>query len=141
MLWRVNERRNVPLAKLAALKGVDVEFFSLQKGKLAEAELAELVSQNWDGPAIIDFTNELDDFADTAALMDNLDLIVTVDTSTAHLAGALGKPVWILVRFESDWRYLLEALLIAYGTRPQKSVGRRAQTIGTMWFGASGRIC
>ena len=107
-LWRVNERRNVPLAKLAALKGVDVEFFSLQKGKLAEEELAELVSQNWDGPAIIDFTNELNDFADTAALMDNLDLIVTVDTSTAHLAGALGKPVWILVRFESDWRYLLE---------------------------------
>ena len=40
--------------------------------------------------------------------MDNLDLIVTVDTSTAHLAGAMGKPIWILNQFDSDWRYLLE---------------------------------
>ena len=56
-------------------------------------------------PHLVDFTNELDDFADTAALIDNLDLIVTVDTSTAHLAGALGKPLWILNGFDSDWRY------------------------------------
>ena len=81
----------MPLVKLAVLKDIDVEFFSLQKGKVAEAELAELTSKNWSGPPIVDLTNELEDFADTAALMDNLDLIVTVDTSTAHLAGALGK--------------------------------------------------
>ena len=98
----------MPLVKLAVLKDIDVEFFSLQKGKVAEAELAELTSKNWSGPPIVDLTNELEDLADTAALMDNLDLIVTVDTSTAHLAGALAKPVWILNRFDSDWRYPLE---------------------------------
>ena len=47
------------------------------------------------------------DFADTAALIENLDLVISVDTSTAHLAGALGKPVWILNRFDTCWRWLL----------------------------------
>jgi ADP-heptose:LPS heptosyltransferase len=93
------------LDKFAALKDIDAEFFSLQKGALAEAELAELAAKNWHGPRIVDFTGELSDFSDTAALVDNLDLIVTVDTSTAHLAGAMGKRVWILNRFDSDWRY------------------------------------
>jgi hypothetical protein len=106
-VWRINERRNVPLAKLAQLRDTNVEFYSLQKGERAEAELAESNSKNWDGPRIIDFTNDLEDFADTAALMDNLDLVITVDTSIAHLAGAMGKPVWILNRFDSEWRYLL----------------------------------
>ena len=48
----------------------------------------------------------LDDFSDTAALIENLDLIISVDTSVAHLAGALGKPVWILNRYDSCWRWL-----------------------------------
>ena len=104
-VWRVSERKNVPFAKLANLRDANVEFYSLQKGAHAQAELTELTNKKWEGPRIVDFTNELDDFADTAALMDNLDLIVTVDTSTSHLAGALGKPVWILNRFDSDWRY------------------------------------
>jgi hypothetical protein len=107
-VWRVNERRNIPLAKFAALKDVDVEFYSLQKGQPAESELAELNSNNWNGPHIIDFTSDLNDFSDTAALIDNLDLVISVDTSTAHLAGALGKPVWILNRFDTDWRWLLD---------------------------------
>ena len=46
------------------------------------------------------------DFSDTAALIESLDLIISVDTSTAHLAGALGKPVWILNRYDSCWRWL-----------------------------------
>jgi ADP-heptose:LPS heptosyltransferase len=46
------------------------------------------------------------DFADTAALMVNLDLVISVDTAVAHLAGALGKPVWLLNRFDSYWRWL-----------------------------------
>jgi tetratricopeptide (TPR) repeat protein len=107
-VWRVNERRNIALAKLAALKDVDVEFYSLQKGQPAESELAELVKNNWDGPHIIDYTSELKDFSDTAALIDNLDSLISVDTSTAHLAGAMGKPVWILNRFDIDWRWLLD---------------------------------
>ena len=52
------------------------------------------------------FTSELDDFEDTAALIQALDLVITVDTSVAHLAGALGKPVWILSRFDGCWRWL-----------------------------------
>ncbi len=107
-VWSVNRRRNIPLATLAALKNPDIEFYSLQKGQPAESELAELVRGNWDGPRLIDFTSLLNDFSDTAALIENLDLVISVDTSTAHLAGALGKPVWILNRFDTDWRWLLE---------------------------------
>jgi len=49
----------------------------------------------------------LNDFSDTAALIENLDLVITVDTSTAHLAGALGKPVWLMNRFDTCWRWFL----------------------------------
>jgi hypothetical protein len=104
----VNRRRNIPLARLAALRHPDIAFYSLQKGQPGEAELAELKRGNWDGPAIADHSREINDFSDTAALMDNLDLIISVDTATAHLAGALGKPVWILNRFDTCWRWLLD---------------------------------
>ena len=50
----------------------------------------------------------LKDFADTAALTENLDLLLTVDTSVAHLAGALGKPVWVMNRFDTCWRWMLD---------------------------------
>jgi tetratricopeptide (TPR) repeat protein len=106
--WSLNARRNVPLAQLAPLRHADIEFYSLQKGEPAESELAELLARHWEGPALIDHTSELHDFADTAALMQQLDLVISVDTSTAHLAGALGKPVWILNRFDTCWRWLLD---------------------------------
>jgi ADP-heptose:LPS heptosyltransferase len=54
-----------------------------------------------------DFAGELRDLRDTAALMGALDLVISVDTAPAHLAGALGKPVWILLPFSPDWRWLL----------------------------------
>ena len=57
---------------------------------------------------LTDFTAELGDFADTAALMVNLDLVISVDTAVAHLAGALGRPVWTLLPNVPDWRWLLE---------------------------------
>ena len=72
----------------------NIEFYSLQKGQPGESELAELKRSSWSGPNVLDFTSQLNDFSDTAALMDNLDLALTVDTLTAHLAEALGKPVW-----------------------------------------------
>ena len=55
---------------------------------------------------LIDLLEECGDFADTAALVANLDLVISVDTAVAHLAGALGKPIWMLNRFDSCWRWL-----------------------------------
>jgi tetratricopeptide (TPR) repeat protein len=107
-LWSVNQRRNIPLAKLAELKQPGIEFYSLQKGRPAEAELSDLVAKHWNGPDLVNHTSDLFDFADTAALIEQLDLVITVDTSMAHLAGALGKPVWILNRFDTCWRWLLD---------------------------------
>ena len=103
----IDRRRSLGLqsfAPIAAVKGV--RFYSLQKGPPA-AQLAE-VGPRWPGPPIIDMTEDLQDFADTAALVANLDLVIACDTSTAHLAGALGRPVWILNRFDACWRWLAE---------------------------------
>lgn len=107
-LAATNLRRNLPLKLLAPLKHQHIEFYSLQKGEAAESELRRTVRSGWDGPEVLDFSSHLHDFADTAALMEQLDLVISVDTSTAHLAGALGKPVWILNRFDSCWRWLTD---------------------------------
>jgi hypothetical protein len=103
----VSSRRNISLKQLARLNQAEVELYSLQKGQLAESELADLSLDEWGGPKPIDYTHLLQDFSDTAALLENLDLIITVDTSTAHLAGALGRPVWLLNRFDTCWRWML----------------------------------
>jgi ADP-heptose:LPS heptosyltransferase len=107
-LWSVNERRNIPLAKFAAFKNLEADFYSVQKGQPAESEPAELIARGWDGLAIADFSGEMGDFADAAALIEQLDLVISVDTAMAHLAGALAKPVWILNRFDACWRWLLD---------------------------------
>jgi Flp pilus assembly protein TadD len=107
--WRgLTENRDMPLAKFSPLRDVDAEFYSLQKGLLAEAELPALEAQGWNGPTILDFTRELHDFAETAALVENLDLVIAVDTAPLHLAGALGKPVWLLNRCDTCWRWMLD---------------------------------
>lgn len=103
-LSAVDRRRSIALeqfAPLAALPGLVL--ISLQKGEAA----AEIDSAP-PGLVIHDWTHELDNFADTAALIDTLDLVISVDTSVAHLAGALGRPVWLLNRFDTCWRWLLE---------------------------------
>jgi len=99
-----NDRnRSVPLAALRPLFEIArISWFSLQKGAAARAQLAGLASD----VAIHDFTDDLRDYGDTAALIMNLDLVIAVDTSVAHLAGALGKPVWILVPANGEWRWL-----------------------------------
>jgi hypothetical protein len=107
-IWDVNERRNLPLQQLKSLVGIDVEFISLQKGEPAESEFRQAVAAGWDGPLIHDHVHELKDFSHTAALVMNLDLVIAVDTSTAHLAASLGKPVWLLNRHDTCWRWLLE---------------------------------
>jgi len=104
----MNERRNLPLQLLKTLSGIDVEFISLQKGEPAESEFRQAVASSWNGPVIQDYVDELKDFSDTAALVMNLDLVIAVDTSTAHLAATLGKPVWLLNRYDTCWRWLLD---------------------------------
>ncbi|MEG4494686.1 tetratricopeptide repeat protein [Microcoleus sp. D3_18_C4] len=79
-----------------------VTFYSLQKE--ASAENRTLLTQI----PVIDLSDNLNDFADTAAVISQLDLVICVDTAVAHLAGALGKPVWILLCFMPDWRWMLE---------------------------------
>ena len=106
LLTSMDARRSLSLEAFAPLAAVaGLEIFSLQKGPAA-AQLAELQSQGWEGAAIRDLTAELKDMADTAALVANLDLVITCDTAIAHLAGGLGKPVWILSRFDGCWRWL-----------------------------------
>lgn len=87
-----------PLAEFA-----DIKFYSMQKGKAAieTRKLPEVIR-------LIDYTDEIRDFSDTAALMKNLDLIISVDTAVAHLAGAIGRPVWTLLPFTPDWRWMLD---------------------------------
>jgi tetratricopeptide (TPR) repeat protein len=107
-LWEVNKRRNIPFEILSQINIDGIQFFSLQKGESAEAELIGNKELLWPGGNFYNFTNELQDFSDTAALVEQLDLVISVDTSTAHLAGALGRPTWILNRFDSCWRWLAQ---------------------------------
>jgi hypothetical protein len=98
---RMDRRRSIALNRLDCLHDVPgVTFVSLQKG----APPAELGSAL--GAAMIDWTEELTDFGETAALVQTLDLIIGVDTAVVHLAGAMGKPVWLLNRFDTCWRWL-----------------------------------
>jgi tetratricopeptide (TPR) repeat protein len=105
-LKAINGRRNLPLHKLAAFKDLEIDFVSLQKGQPAEGEFDALDQGAWDGPPILNLAKDLTDFAETAALISALDLVVSVDTAIPHLAGALGKPVWVMNRFDPCWRWL-----------------------------------
>ena len=78
-----------------------VRFVSLQKGPAAlEARAPD------SGLDLVDVMNEVRDFFDTAAIVANLDLVISVDTSVVHLAGAMGKPVFLLDRYDNCWRWL-----------------------------------
>jgi tetratricopeptide (TPR) repeat protein len=98
-----NDRwRSVSLGALAPLAAVPgVSFYSLQGGEAARQADGALFP-------LVDHNAELRDFADIAALVVNLDLVISVDTAAAHLAGALGRPVWTLLPWAPDWRWLLE---------------------------------
>lgn len=99
---RGDKHRSMRLSDLAPLAAVEgVTFYSLQKDA-ASAQAANAVSNM----RILDLTGAVTDFAETAALMTHLDLVIAVDTAPAHLAGALGKPVWTLLPANNDWRWL-----------------------------------
>ncbi|MCZ6861975.1 MAG: tetratricopeptide repeat protein [Alphaproteobacteria bacterium] len=98
-----NDRnRSIALARMLPLLARDVEWISLHK-EIRKSD-ADFLSSRKD---ILHFGDELKDFADTAALIELMDLVISVDTSVAHLAGAMAKPVWILLPIDPDWRWLL----------------------------------
>ena len=101
----VNDRsRSAPLAAFAPLAGIEgVTFYSLQKGPPA-AQIASPPA----GMKVVALGDELRDFADTAALLEVLDLLISVDTSVVHIAGALARPVWTLLAAGPDWRWMLD---------------------------------
>ena len=105
--WGVNKKRNININLLKELFIQDIDIFSLQKGDGAEKELRVFNKENTH-LKIHDYTDMLLDFSDTAALIENLDLIITVDTAVAHLSASLGKETWILNRFDTCWRWFLD---------------------------------
>ena len=106
---QTNPTRDVALGLLAPLAALDVDWVCLQK-ELPSADAEALAA--W--PGLRRFGDEdgrpggLGDYSDTAALIANLDLIISVDTSVAHLAGALGKPCWLMLRHSGEWRWQRE---------------------------------
>jgi tetratricopeptide (TPR) repeat protein len=99
-----NRNRSMPLSALAPLLPVPgVQCFSLQKGP--GGAFTDITP---DAQTLVDLTGEWADFSDSAAMIECLDLVITVDSAVAHLAGALGKPVWLLLAPNPDWRWLLE---------------------------------
>ncbi len=103
--FRNDTARSTTLAAMRPfLEVTGVRFYSLQKGEAAAAQLRELAGQL----SITDWTADLNDFTDTAALIANLDLVIAVDTGVAHLAAALGKEVWLMIAHEPDFRWLAD---------------------------------
>jgi len=108
LVWSGNPRypedrwRSIALTAFEPLFGIaGTQFFSLQLGPAA-AQLADLATP------IVDLQPAIHDMADTAALLEHLDLLITVDTAAAHLAGALARPTWLLLPFAPDWRWLCD---------------------------------
>ncbi len=101
--YQNDRKRSMPLASFDRLASCRAQFISLQK----EVRVSDqpVLDRRVD---IAHYGGELSDFAETAALVANLDLVIAVDTAVAHLAGALGKPVWLLLPFNADWRWLLD---------------------------------
>lgn len=99
-----DRRRSIRLDRLAPIASAGpARFISLQK-PIPPSDAGQVEQF----PGLVDISEELRQFDDTAALIANLDMVITVDTSIGHLAGALGKPAWIMLPKASDWRWLLE---------------------------------
>jgi tetratricopeptide (TPR) repeat protein len=98
----IDRRRSMSLMEMAPLGRIpDMTYISLQMGKAADQ-----IFNPPEGLNVSDWRKGIDDFYDTAALIECLDLVITVDTAVAHVAGALGKPVWLLSRYDSCWRWM-----------------------------------
>ena len=95
-------KRSMTLADLAPLAQPGVTFLSLQKGPAAAQAMAPP-----EGMSLVSLSDEIEDFEDTAAILTLIDLLISVDSSPVHLAGALGRPVWVMLPFIPDWRWML----------------------------------
>lgn len=95
--------RSMSLADFVPLAGLDVTFLAVQKGPKAAEALSPPA-----GLRVQSLDREIQDFEDTAAILSIADLLVSVDSSPVHLAGALGRPAWVLLPFVPDWRWLLD---------------------------------
>ena len=103
-IFSTDTSRSIGLPRLSPLLSVPgVQFISLQKDLRSGDE--ELLRRH---PQVIHLGDRLDDFHDTAAVMSLLDLMISSDTAPVHLAGALGRPVWVLLQYVPDWRWLLD---------------------------------
>jgi len=99
----LSQLKSFPLDTFSSLAKLDsITFYSLQKGSASDQ-----AKNPPEGMNLIDYTEEINDFSDTAALIENLDLVISVDTAVAHLAGALGKLIWTLLPFEPIWQWML----------------------------------
>ena len=96
-----DSNRSISLNILGALFDLEIEFYCLQKEVKPEDEATFAES------GMPSYADELTDFAETAALIQNMDLVISVDTSVAHLTGAMGKPLWVLLPYVPDFRWLL----------------------------------
>jgi len=101
--FKQNRYRNCELENFLPLTQLPrVIFYSLQKG-----EEAKEAKHPPGGMKIIDLTEDIHDFSDTAAFIENIDLVISIDTAVTHLAGAMGRPVWTLLPFSPEWRWML----------------------------------
>ena len=123
---RAENDRSIVLADLIRHLPAGIQYVSLQK-EVREPDSLTLRAN----PEILDFRDEAADFSDTAALCECLDLVISVDTSVAHLSAALGGKTWILLPYVADWRWLLDR-----DTSPwYASVTLYRQTIRHDWRG------
>ena len=100
--YKKDRERSVSLNEFAALSGIDgVKFYSLQKGPAARQ-----IEKYSDRVTVIDASSDAHDFAESAALVATLDLVITSDSSPMHLAAAMGKEVWLLLAYQPDWRWM-----------------------------------
>lgn len=138
-------RRSNSLQIFAPLSCVHgVRFFSLQKGPESKQPVPS-------GLSMADFTDQINDFADLAGFIANLDLVISVDTSVAHLAGAMARPVWTLIgsvpdfrwlrnRLDSPWYPTMRLFRQAIGEKWTAVVPRIAQELRSRWPDGPGKI-
>lgn len=139
LIWAGNPQhqndhnRSMALKDFAPLVGVpSVNFFGLQVG-----EFSAQASSPPTGMTLHDLSGDIHDFGDTAAILGNLDLLITIDSSVAHLAGAMGRPVWMLLPHRCDWRWVVGRDDTAW--YPSLRIFRQAE--GELWSDVMERVC